>query len=173
MHHTNLGGVALRAGDLIEARHHFELSTALAPEWAPGWVNLGVVEYREGQAAEALKAYGRALEAEPSNSSALTNIAAIHRDQGHDDAARSALTAAARQTRNPFTLIAMADIEMHSGSVAKARAYLRRARWWFSSEPEVYVAMARLARIEGDHQAAQRHLMRAAKLIEANQKDEQ
>ncbi|MCK5378442.1 MAG: tetratricopeptide repeat protein [Acidobacteria bacterium] len=167
MHHTNRGGLALREGDLIEARRHFELSVLLAPEWAPGWVNLGVVEYREGRTAQALNAYAKALEAEPSNSSALTNIAGIHRDQGHDEAARSALAAAARQTRNPFTLIAMADIEMHNGNLGKARSYLRRARWWFSSEPEVYMAMARLARVEGDDKGVTRHLARAAKLREA------
>ncbi len=172
MHHTNNGGLALRENDLIEARRHFELSTRLAPEWAPGWVNLGVVEYREGRTAEAMKAYSKALEADPSNSSALTNIAGIHRDQGHDEAARSALAAAARQTRNPFTLIAMADIEIHNGNLGKARSYLRRARWWFSSEPEVYVAMARLAHAEGDKEAAERHLMRAAKLVEAKGNDE-
>ncbi len=172
MHHTNSGGAALRAGDLVEARRHFELSVKLAPEWAPGWVNLGVVEYREGRAAEALKAYAKALEAEPSNSSALTNIAGIHRDQGHDEAARTALMAAARQTRNPFTLIAMADIEMNNGNLGKARSYLRRARWWFSSEPEVYAAMARLAQIEGEDKAVTRHLMRAAKLKEADEKKE-
>ncbi len=164
MHHTNLGGTALRAGDLLEARRQFELATGLAPEWGPGWVNLGVVEFREGRAAKALKAYAKALEVEPSNSSALTNIAAVHRDQGHDDAARSALAAAARQTRNPFTLIAIADIEMYNGNLGKARSYLRRARWWFSSEPEVYAAMARLARCEGDDQAARRYLMRAQRM---------
>ncbi|MEN8164603.1 MAG: tetratricopeptide repeat protein [Acidobacteriota bacterium] len=172
MHHTNNGGSALRENDLIEARRHFELSIRLAPEWAPGWVNLGVVEYREGRTAEALKAYGKALEAEPSNSSALTNIAGIHRDQGHPEAAKSALAAAARQTRNPFTLIAMADIEIHNGNLGKARSYLRRARWWFSSEPEVYAAMARLARIEGDQKAATRHLARAVELREAKESDE-
>jgi len=172
MHHTNSGGAALRAGDLVEARRHFDLSVRLAPEWAPGWVNLGVVNYREGRTAEALTAYAKALEAEPSNSSALTNIAGIHRDQGHDEAARTAMIAAARKTRNPFTLIAIADIEMHNGNLGKARSYLRRARWWFSSEPEVYSAMARLARIEGDDKAVTRHLMRAAKLREAKENDE-
>ena len=164
MHHTNLGSMFLRADNLAEARRHFKISVTLAPEWAPGWINLGVVEYREGRPVEALKAYARALEAEPSNSSALANIAAIHRDRGDLDAAESALKAAARQTRNPFTLIAIADIEMQNGNPAKARSYLKRARWWFSSQPEVYEAMARLARIEGDDQAARRHLAHAENL---------
>ncbi len=168
MHHTNLGSMFLRANNLAEARRHFKISVTLAPEWAPGWINLGVVEYREGRPAEALKAYARALKAEPSNSSALANIATIHRDNGNLDAAENALKAAARQTRNPFTLIAIADIEMQNGNPAKARSYLRRARWWFSSEPEVYEAMARLARIENDDQAAQRHVTHAENLRKAD-----
>lgn len=166
MHHANMGSLSLREGDLAEARRHFEFSTRLAPDWAPGWVNLGVVEYREGRTDEALKAHGRALDAEADNSSALANIAGIHRDLGHEEAAKSALAAAAQHTRNPFTLIAMADIEIHYRNFAKAKSYLRRARWWFSSEPEVYVAMARLARAEGDDEAADRYLLRAAKLKE-------
>lgn len=167
MHHTNKGGLALREGDLIEARRHFELSTRLAPDWAPGWINLGVVEYREGGTVEALAAYTRALELEPANSSALTNIATIHRDQGNDEAARTAMKAAARKSRNPFTLIAMADIEIEQGNLGKARSYLRRARWWFGSEPAVYMAMGRLAYARGDSKEATKYLVRAAEMREA------
>jgi len=164
MFHTNLGGDAIRRGELEEAVRHLGIATALAPSWAPGWVNLGVAHYRQGDAERAFAAYQRALEVDPSNSSALGNMACIYRDQGRDHEAGVALRAAAQQTTNPFTLVAMADAEMARGRWGAASRYLRKARWWYSTEPEVYLAMARLAQRRGRPAEAARHLQRAADL---------
>jgi len=128
MFHTNLGGDAIRRGELEEAVRHLGIATALAPSWAPGWVNLGVAHYRQGDAERAFAAYQRALEVDPSNSSALGNMACIYRDQGRDHEAGVALRAAAQQTTNPFTLVAMADAEMARGRWApRAATCARRA----------------------------------------------
>jgi Flp pilus assembly protein TadD len=164
MYHTNLGGDAIRRGELEAAARHLGIATALAPDWAPGWVNLGVAHYRQGDIESAFADYQRALEAEPGNPSALGNMACIYRDQGRDHEAEVALRAAAQQTTNPFTLIAMADAEMARGRWGPAGRYLRKARWWYGDEPEVYLAMARLAERRGRPAEAQRHLRRAAEL---------
>lgn len=164
MFHTNLGGDAIRRGELEEAVRHLGIATALAPSWAPGWVNLGVAHYRQGDAERAFADYQRALEVEPGNPSALGNMAYIYRDQGRDHEAEVALRAAAQQTTNPFTLIAMADAEMAQGRWGAASGYLRKARWRYGDEPEVYLAMARLAQRRGRPAEADRHLRRAADL---------
>jgi hypothetical protein len=39
MFHTNLGGDAIRRGDLGAVRN-LGIATTLAPDWAPGWINL-------------------------------------------------------------------------------------------------------------------------------------
>jgi Flp pilus assembly protein TadD len=123
-----------------------------------------VAHYRQGDAERAFADYQRALEVEPGNPSALGNMAYIYRDQGRDHEAEVALRAAAQQTTNPFTLIAMADAEMARGRWGAASRYLRRARWWYGTEPEVYLAMARLAQRRGRPAEADRHLRRAADL---------
>ncbi|HOC44194.1 MAG TPA: tetratricopeptide repeat protein [Thermoanaerobaculales bacterium] len=164
MYHTNLGGDAIRRGDLDAAVRHLGIATALAPEWAPGWVNLGVARYRLGDTEGAFADYQRALEAEPDNASALANMAFIYREQGRLVEAELALRAAAHQTTNPFTLIAMADAEMMRQQWGAAARYLRKARWWYRDEPEVYKARARLARKTGDPAAAERNQRRAAEL---------
>jgi Flp pilus assembly protein TadD len=164
MLHTNLGGDAIRRGELEDAVRHLEIATTLAPDWAPGWVNLGVAHYRQGDAERAFADYQRALEVEPGNPSALGNMAYIYREQGRDHEAEVALRAAAQQTTNPFTLIAMADAEMARGRWGAAGRYLRKARWWYSTEPEVHLAMARLAERRGRPAEADRHLQRAADL---------
>ena len=164
MFHTNLGGDAIRRGELEEAVRHLGIATALAPSWAPGWVNLGVARYRQGDVEGAFADYRRALKAEPDNPSALANMAFIYREQGRPVEAEVALRAAAHQTTNPFTLIAMADAEMEREQWGSAARYLRKARWWYRDEPEVYRAQARLAVRRGDQAAAERYRRRAAEL---------
>lgn len=164
MYHNNLGGAAIRDGDLELAFRHLAVTTALAPEWAPGWVNLGVARFRSGDTNRALASYQRALEVEPNNSSALTNMAYVYRYLGHQGEAETALRAAAQRTTNPFTLIAIADSEMLRGNYDHAESYLRKAKRWYRQEPEVYDALARLARYREDERRAEKHLARAAEL---------
>jgi Flp pilus assembly protein TadD len=58
----------------------------------------------------------------------------------------------------------MADAEMVRGNLEEAGQYLRRARWWYGREPEVYLALSRLARLEGDKDKAQKFARRASEL---------
>lgn len=164
IYHTNIGGYAIRMDDLDEAVRNLELAIVLAPRFAPAWVNLGVARSRLDDEEGALEAFQRALEVEPGNSSALVNLAKLYREQGRRDEADTAMRAAAEGTRNPFTLIAMADTEMVRGDLESARQYLRRARWWYGKEPDVFHALARLARLEGDQEKADRYTERAVEL---------
>jgi len=169
IYHTNLGGLAIRQDNHDEALRNLEIATILAPVWAPAWVNLGVVQSRLGNEEAAFSAYQLALAAEPGNSSALVNLAKMYQAQGREEEARTAMLAAAEGTRNPFTLIAMADTEMVRGNADEARQYLRRARWWYGKEPEVYDALARLAVLEGEDAKAEKLRQRAAELrLKAN-----
>jgi Flp pilus assembly protein TadD len=164
IYHTNIGGAAIRAGDPEEAVRNLEIAVVLAPRWAPAWVNLGVARARLDKTEEAFAAFNRALEVEPGNSSAFVNLAKIYREQGRAEEADTAMRAAAESTRNPFTLIAMADAEMLRRNFDAARQYLRRARWWYGKEPEVYMALSRLAKLEGDDSRAQKYSRRAVDL---------
>ena len=164
IYHTNIGGYAIRIDDLDEAVRNLELAVVLAPRFAPAWVNLGVARSRLDDEEGAFEAFQSALEVEPGNSSALVNLAKLYREQGRSDEAETAIRAAAEGTRNPFTLIAMADVEMTRGDVESARQYLRRARWWYGKEPDVYHALARLARLEGDEEKAVKYSERAVEL---------
>jgi Flp pilus assembly protein TadD len=164
IYHTNIGGYSIRVGDLEEAVRNLEIAVVLAPRWAPAWIDLGVARSRLGNLEAAFDAFQRALEVEPGNSSALVNLAKVYREQGRDEEADTAMRAAAEGARNPFTLIAMADAEMMRGNLEGAQRYLRRARWWFGKEPDVYDALARLARLQGDQDKADKNTQRAAEL---------
>ena len=164
IYHTNIGGYAIRVGDLDEAIRNLDLAVVLAPRWAAAWVNLGVARARLDNQKGAFDAFQRALEVEPGNSSALVNLAKLYREQGRQEEADNAMRAAAESTRNPFTLIAMADVEMTRGNLEAAKQYLRRARWWYGKEPDVYHALSRLAHLEGDDKKATKYTQRAVDL---------
>ncbi len=74
IYHTNIGGLSIREDDLDGALRNLEIATILAPDWAPAWVNLGVVQMRLGQHDEAVDSLQQALLVEPGNSSALVNL---------------------------------------------------------------------------------------------------
>ena len=164
MFHANLGGAALRDSDLSGALDHLETTTALAPDWSAGWVNLGVTYAHLGRADDAFKAYRRALEIDPLNASALNNMSILYENLGREVEARIALRAAAERTESPFTLIAMADSEMLYGNYRGAAKYLRRARRWYPREPAVYEGLARLARRTGELRREEKYLHKASKL---------
>jgi Flp pilus assembly protein TadD len=166
MYHNNLGGAAIREDQLELAKRHLETATVLVPEWAPAWINLGVARFRSDDTNGALEAYQQALTVEPNSASALTNLAYVYRYLGREEEAQTALYAAAQRTRNPFTLIAMADAEMIRGNFDRANRYLRKAKRLYRTEPEVYDALARLARMRNEQSRAKRYADRAAELRE-------
>ena len=164
MFHTNLGGSALRAGRPAEALPHFEIATTLSPEWPPGWVNLGVARSRLADPEGALAAYLQALEVDPGNASALTNLSVLYRELGREAEARLALLAAGRTTDSPFTLVTLADAAIVGGDFQRAASLLKRAKRRGPVEPEVFESLARLAIREGEPARAERHLRKAAGL---------
>jgi len=164
MYHTNLGGAALRDDDLAQARRHLEIATKLAPEWAAGWINLGVTLAHLDDLDGAFTTYRQALEVDPGNSSALNNMSFLYTRLGRDSEARVALRAAAQSTNNPFTLLAMADSEMGRGHPWEAKKYLKRAKRWYPKEPEVYEGLARLAKLMDHSRKEEKYLGKAKRL---------
>jgi len=164
MVHTNLGGTALREGRPEEALRQLQIATSLSPDWAAGWVNMGVARARLGDVDGAFAAHRKALEVEAGNSSALTNMSILYRELGRESEARIALLAAARHTDNPYTLVAVADAAMLLADYRRASSALKRARRWYPNEPVVYDGLARLALRTGDQDRADRLLRKAARL---------
>ncbi len=172
MYYNNVGGLAIRDGDLEKAQEVLPVTTSLAPDWPPGWTNLGVARFRSGDTEGALEAYGAALEVAPDNPSALTNLAHVYSELGLDSEADSLLRAAAGKSNHPFTLIVLADSERRRGNYDEAAELLRQARKKDRNSPEVWEAMARLARHRNDPSKADRYHAKAEKLRRKQAKQE-
>jgi len=102
-YHNNLGYEVIHQAQEARAAvpweqvgTHIERSTRVAPEFASGWNNLGVVRARLGDLDGAEMAYRRALELDPSFASAAKNLTRL---EGRKD--RAAAPAAAGTTATP------------------------------------------------------------------------
>jgi predicted Zn-dependent protease len=91
-------------------------------------------------------------------------MAFVYGELGWESEADAILRIAANGSSHPFTLIALADAETLRGNDDEAVEFLRRARRRYRNVPEVWEAMARLARHQGDISKADRHLAKADKL---------
>ena len=79
----------MEQGDLEEAISLTQTAAQRAPEVALTWYNLGLMQRRRGDLAEALEAYGRALTLDPNNAECHQNNAVAQLLGGNIDASRS------------------------------------------------------------------------------------
>ncbi|MGH7442735.1 MAG: tetratricopeptide repeat protein, partial [bacterium] len=72
-----LAGALYRRGDFAGAREAYEKVSVLKPEHVEAWLRLGSLSLKLGLRQDAQRAWGRALELEPSNTLARGNLAAL------------------------------------------------------------------------------------------------
>jgi tetratricopeptide (TPR) repeat protein len=155
---------SLSREDYARAEEEFEAVVRLAPDFAPGLGNLGVVRRRRGNIDGALDAYRRALEIDPRNPSILGNLAALYTAIGREREAKAALALADLNLATPYTILARGDLEAADGHVDEARKLYRKAARAGPRLPEPQMALARLERSAGRPSEARRAAQRAARL---------
>lgn len=160
--YSNRGAESLRAGNAAEALGWLRQAVAIDPEFAGGWVNLGVALRRQGDTAGAEAAYRKALEVDPQTSSAYSNLASILRMRGRNNEAATLLAlAASADNRNPFSYIALGDLSMAQGRLQEAQRFYRQALRLHREDAEIYAALGLVALASGDAGQARKWLRRA------------
>jgi tetratricopeptide (TPR) repeat protein len=155
---------ALSAGDYALAGARLDAVAKLAPEFAPGYANLGVLRRRAGDIPGALEAYRRALALSPRDPGVLGNLAALYYGIGRDREASAALRLADLTVATPFVILARGDLEAADGRPDAALRFYRRAARLDPKLVDPQLAIARLARAEGKLGEARRAAQRALKL---------
>ena len=85
----NLAALLLERGQAEEAEELCRRATAVAPEVALGWYNLGLIRRRQGNIGGALEAYGEATRLHPDHAETHQNLAVAQLLGGNIEAARA------------------------------------------------------------------------------------
>jgi tetratricopeptide (TPR) repeat protein len=126
--YANLGYAAYDDGDLDGALTLYRTALDLEPGFSPGWNNLGTALRRAGDLDAAEQAFASAIRADPQSVAALSNLAALHRDQDREEDAAAAEKRIERiRSRSPYHLFVRARLARERGAPAEAVNHLRRA----------------------------------------------
>ncbi len=128
LYHSNLAVKALEEENTREAFRHLRRAIHSYPDIPGPWVNLGVLYARSGLPRLAESAQLRALEAQPGNHSAMTNLARLHTLQGNtEQAAYYQRRVRFYQQQNPWYHFWLANQAMGAARFADAFEALERA----------------------------------------------
>lgn len=165
--YSNLGAEALTANQLDRAMEMFRLALEADGELAAAWVNQGVTQRRLGRPEEAEASYLRALEIDPEEISAATNLASLYRSTGRERQAAPYLKKMRRhQRRNPFHHFRLAVEAAERGQLLLARHSLRRAIRLLPDDVMFRAEMGKLQLRDGRPRRAERSFRKALALAE-------
>lgn len=148
---------------------YMAMALQLAPRYASGWANAGVLELRQGDRRAAERDYLKALSLDPTHAGALFNLVTLYRSSG--DEARSAIFERRLekvQAKDPyFQFLQAGDDEKH-GDYAGAVRHYRRAIRLYGGDPRFYLGLARVYQQLGEERQARRAMDRAAALCRSS-----
>jgi Flp pilus assembly protein TadD len=126
--YNNRAVEAMRAGDLRSAFANLKLAIEKSSTVASTWVNLGALYSRQQRYESARVAYEQALRVEPSDKSALTNLARLYDEIGDEELAESYRSRIRRYERmNPYYHYALADSAYKAGNYDAALGEIEQA----------------------------------------------
>jgi Flp pilus assembly protein TadD len=165
VYYNNLGAEALLGGELPRAHAYLRLAIETDPSYSDAWTNLGVAYSRNGQHGAARNAYETALAVDRSAVSALSNLHALLVATGDVDEARAVARRVERHRRkNPYHLLAMAEVAMEQERFRSAISLLEQAVRRKPDEARFYLALARAQDHLGERESAEANLALARQL---------
>ena len=128
LYFSNVAVEALQRRDTRQAFRYLKKGIATDPEIAGLWVNLGVLYSRNEHLDLAIGAYQQALTLQPSNKSALVNMASVMHRQGRtDEAAYYSGRVDYYRSRNPYYHYHLAQAAFREGRYEETLSHLSKA----------------------------------------------
>ena len=128
LYYSNVAVEAMQGGELRQAFRFLKKGIEVDPGIAGLWVNLGVLYSRSERHAMAVQAYQQALSVQPSNRSALVNIASALQRQGRmEEATYYSKRVTYYRNRHPYYHYYLAQTAFEEGDFANAMSYLTKA----------------------------------------------
>ena len=139
LYFSNVAVESMQAGKLEEAFRYLKKGIETDPAIAGIWVNLGVMYSRHEHHNLAVRAYQQALSIQPSNKSALVNLAsALHQLGREEEAAEYSKKVAYYRNRHPYYHYYQAQAGYQDGRLEDAMAYLAEAIRLKADEHQFY-----------------------------------
>lgn len=163
MYYNNRAAEALAANRHAESYRWARAAVLQRPDYAPAINTLAVIYLRDQRLAAAEAALRAALDLDPANAGALSNLAQTLRREGRgDEAATIERRLAAVQPVQPFAAFEAGRLAMASGDYTRARDLFERELRLQPDQSEVHFWLAQALWRLGDRKSAAHHLALAA-----------
>ena len=154
---NNIGVEQMLGGDTLLALANFRQSIVEDRSFSPAWINLGTLHRRDSFPEYAETAYLQALEADPANLVAMSNLANLYQGLGHVDLATEYRTRVqTHRMRNPYYRFQLAYEAFINGDYDTAIGHARYAIRLRDDEPRFYSLLSFSYLMSGNRDAAQR-----------------
>jgi len=159
---NNIAVDYMLADDTPRAFAEFLNSIRADQSFAPAWINLGILHRRAGLAAYAEAAYLQALDLEPSNMSAMSNLANLYEEEGYPElAAFYDERVEAHRMQNPYYRYKLAQTAVMDGDYAASIEHLQYAIDLLPAEDRFYSLLSVSYLMSGDRAQAQQWMAKA------------
>ncbi len=161
-YHNNVAVERMQAGDVASAFRNFSGAIQHDRSFSPAWTNLGTLYSREGHPDYAEAAYQQALEVDPHDLVAMSNLASLlERQGGHQRASRLRRRVEDHRNRNPYYRYRLARDAFEARDYDAAIGHLRYAVRKKKTEDRFYFLLGLCHMRKGQTQKAERYLARA------------
>lgn len=169
---NNLGAEQMLAADSAGAYPNFRKSLLLDDRFSPAWINMGILHRREGYPDYAEASYLKALEVDPDNLMALSNLANLYIEQEKPELAEEYVARVrSHRMRNPYYRYHKAGEAFAEGDYETAIEDLKYAIQKRKEEDQFYYLLSLSYLMSGDREGAQKWMKRAEDV--ARQKKDQ
>jgi Flp pilus assembly protein TadD len=162
---NNIAVESLLENDLPTAYAYMTSAIAAESSATDPWVNLGVVYGRNEQLDDAAFALHRALQIEPRNRSALSNLYEVYIEQENfKSAAELELKVEKYRMKNPYYLLKLSDEALVEHQYEESINLLQKAIRKKKNDHKLHFALAKTQYLSGDMEDAESSLIRAREL---------
>lgn len=164
-YYSNLGAEALTEDDLDLAMQMFTRALEADDTLAAAWVNMGVTRRRLGQLEKAEASYLRALELNPDEISAASNLAGLYQTTGRDRQAGPYLKQVKKHRRNnPFYHFQRGREAANRGDLRVAGRRLKKAIRLIPDDVMFRTELGKIQARGGRFRKAERSYVKALRL---------
>jgi len=162
---NNIAVESLLENDLPTAYAYMRKAIDIDGDVTDSWVNLGVLYGRNNQLDDAAFAFNRALQIDPHEHSALSNLYEVYIAQEKNESAAALESRVEKHRRsNPYYLLRLSDEALEKKQYKESISLLRKAILKKDNDHKLHFALARTQYLSGKLAEAESSLMRAREL---------